>query len=169
MCLYLLFVFSLPEPGAAAYKLTGLVLAVVVLSFLWRSGRRKSGKGPRSLPFIGRRLKVDLLQDRRYRPRTLTLVVRNVSKKDVDILAPVIMFRKLWSIRKFKLKGVDRYEIYPLYLEAGKVHELRINLSAFHDYDRALRKYYWGRVLLRDTNGRNYKTRYVTLRKSLVS
>lgn len=171
MMLYPLFTFLFEKPGPAGYKLILLILAVIVLllAFPWFRKGRKKEKASFHLPFVGRRLKVDLLQDRRYRPRTLTLVVKNISRKDVDIEAPVIIFRKLLSIRKFKLKGVDRYQIYPLYLEAGKKHELRIILSVFHDYDKALRKYYWSKILLHDTNGRKYKTRYVTLRKSLFS
>ena len=87
----------------------------------------------------------------------------------MDLEAPVLIFRKLFLIRKFKLTGINHSAIYPLYLEAGKVHELRISLSIFHEYDRKLKRYYWSRILMRDTRGRKYTSKYVTLRKSLFS
>jgi hypothetical protein len=171
MLLYPLSAFSSNEAGPEDYKITWLLLAIIVLLLVLSWLRKRGGKDKivLRLPFTGRRLKVDLLPDRRYRPRTLTLVVKNTSRKDIDIEAPVIMFRKLLLIRKFKLKGIDRNMIYPLYLEAGKEHELRISLNSFHEYDPALRKYYWARILLNDISGRKYQTRYVTLRKSLFS
>jgi len=171
MLLCPLLVFPSNEVVPEGYKLIWLVLAILALVLVIPASRKLTGKRQLSfrLPFFRGPLKVDLLQDRRYRPKMLTLVVKNTSHKDIDIEAPVILFRRLRSIRKFKLKGIDRHEIYPLYLEAGKMHELRINMGIFHGYDRTLRSYYWARILIRDTGGRKYSTRYVTLRKSLFS
>lgn len=168
---YPLFSFTSVELDPQSYRLILLALAVLAVLFLFPVFRKLEKKYPVSLrlPFIGRQLQVGLLQDRRYRPKRLTLVVKNRSRRDTDIQPPVIMFRKLLSVRKFKLKGIDRYEIYPLYLEAGKTHELKINLGVFHGYDSSLKKYYWARILVRDKKGRTYSTRYVTLRKSLFS
>ena len=171
MLWYPLFAFSVNERGTEDYKLTWLLLAIIALLIILPllRERGKKGKIPLRIAFTGRSLKVDLLPNRRYRPQMLILVIKNTSRKDIDIEAPVMLFRKLLLIRKFKLKGIDRNVIYPLYLEAGRSHELRINLSSFHDYDTTLRKFYWARVMLNDTNGRKYRTRYVTLRKSLFS
>lgn len=169
--LFPLFAFSQNEPGAEDYKLIWLLLAIIVLLIILPllRERGKKGKIPLRMPLAGRRLKVELLPNRRYRPKVLTLVIKNTSRKDIDIDAPVILFRKLLLARKFKLKGIDRNVIYPLYLEAGKSHELSIHLDSFHDYDPTLRKFYWARIMLNDMNGRKYRTRYVTLRKSLFS
>ncbi len=163
--------YSFTEPGAQDYKLSWLLLIIIILLLALLFFREKERKGiiRLRLPFLGRRLMVDLLQDRRYRPRMLTLVIKNNSRKDIDVEAPVILFRKLLLKRKFKLKGIDRNVIYPLYLEPGKVHELFISLSAFHEYDTTLKKYYWARVEVTDSSGKKYQTRYVTLRKSLFS
>jgi hypothetical protein len=116
-----------------------------------------------------RRLKIELTKDREYRPNVLTLKIFNNSRRDIDLQAPVLLFRKLWSKRKFKLKGINRYEIYPLYLEAGKVHELRIDLSVFYSHDKKLRRFYWTKIRVADTKGKEYSSRYVTMRKSLFS
>lgn len=165
------FAFSAIESGTEDYKLTWLLLLIIALLIILPLLRERGRKGKIQLrvPFTATRLKVDLVPNRRYRPGVLTLVIKNTSRKDIDVEAPVILFRKLLLIRKFKLRGIDRNVIYPLYLEAGKSHELRINLSGFHDYDTTLRKFYWARVMLSDTSGRKYRTSYVTLRKSLFS
>lgn len=178
--LFLLVLFFFPalsnaqtEVGSEPGKLLVIILIILALPLVFfllsklRKEKAASTKN-RSLFSFGR-LKVELQKDRKYRPRTLTLRVKNNKRKDVDVQAPVLMFRKLWSVRKFKLKGMDRSVIYPLYLEAGKIHELRINLGVFHEHDRSLASYYWAKVIVHDTHGRKYTSRYITLRKSLFS
>ncbi|WP_423130332.1 hypothetical protein [Gaoshiqia sp. Z1-71] len=167
-----LVVFSQDEVGPDGYLLLWFLIIPAVVALIWIFVRwlKNNGKAkPAGPSFSFRRLTVDLKKDRKHRPNTLTLLIRNNRSRDVDIEAPVLLFRKLWSIRKFKLKGINRYQIYPLYLEAGKSHELRISLAVFHEHDRGLRKYYWAKILLQDTRGRKYASKYVTLRKSLFS
>ncbi|WP_321288560.1 hypothetical protein [uncultured Sunxiuqinia sp.] len=114
-------------------------------------------------------LKIELLKDRKFKPNVLTLKIANSSKKDIDLEAPILMFRKIWTKRKFKLKGINQYVIYPLFLEAGKTHELRIDLSVFYNHDRKLKRYFWSKIRVFDTNGKKYSSSYITLRKSLFS
>ncbi|HKJ43617.1 MAG TPA: hypothetical protein VKA27_16085 [Sunxiuqinia sp.] len=158
-----------PEGGTLLWIIAVLLLLPIIyyLVFHVLFKRGKSTTNPKF--WWKRRLKVELTKDRKYRPRVLTLKVQNRSSKDIDLEAPVIHFRKLWTKRKFKLKGIDRYEIYPLYLEAGKTHELRIDLSVFFNYDRKLRRFLWAKVRLTNTQGKKYSSRSVTLRKSLFS
>ena len=147
-----------------------ILVAVPVIYFLLGRKQFKKGKNngkPISVP--RRKLRIELSKDRKYRPNVLTLKVINKSKKDIDLEAPILHFRKLWSIRKFKLKGINRYEIYPLYLEARKTHELRIDLSVFFSHDRKLKRYYWTKVWVSDTKGKRYSSGYITMRKSLFS
>lgn len=170
MLLVLLLGFSSAgrtEDYQLSWLLIGIIVVLILILMIREWGR--PGGLKLHLPFARRRLRMELVPDRRYRPQTLTLVIQNVSRRDIDIEAPVIRFRKLFLIRNFKLKGVDRNVLYPLYLESGKVHELPVSVRVFHDYDSSLRKYYWARVLVKDTNGRTYRTAYVTLRKSLFS
>lgn len=163
--------FGQTEVGPDGYfPLLVIGLLVVVPLLVWALLRLRTGRVADWFPWMAkRRLDIDLVPNRSYRPVSLTLVVRNQTRKDVDIEAPVLLIRKLWSIRKFRLKGINRAEIYPLYLEKGKTHELQIHLSVFHKHDPSLRSYYWARVLLKDKTGNRYATNYVTLRKSLVS
>ncbi len=156
--------------GSTALLIAGLIILIAIgLFFVLRYYRKKKGVKPSKFSFSLKRIKVDLLKDRMYKPKTLTLRIKNKSRKDIDVEAPVLMFRKLWSKRMFRLKGLNRYEIYPLYLEAEKTHELRISLNVFHEHDKSLKRFYWAKVYTYDTKGREYSSRYVKLRRSLFT
>ncbi|MDR1859990.1 MAG: hypothetical protein LBR06_03620 [Bacteroidales bacterium] len=145
-------------------------VGVTVLAFAYMAVQRILFPDDSLLPFPrSRKLKLSLSGDKVFRPDVITLSIVNRSSGDIDIDAPVIIFRKLWSFRKFKLTGINKAVIYPLYLEAGKMHRLPIRLDAFHEYDRSLRRYYWCKILLFDTAGRRYSSPYLTLRRSLFS
>lgn len=158
-----------PE-GDKLLLILAILIALPVIFFLASKivGRKgKPKKQPGSL--FSRKLKVELSKDRKYRPNVLTLNILNKSNNDIDLEAPVIHFRKLWSKRKFKLTGINRYKIYPLYLEAGKTHELQIDLSVFYRHDRKLKQFHRAKVWVSDTRGKTYSSGYITLRKSLFS
>lgn len=158
-----------PEGNKLIWIIVVLMALPVVYYLLFHKFFQKKLRIPGFNSLWKRSLKVELIKDRQYRPNVLTLKVLNRSRKDVDLDMPTLYFRKLWTKRKFKLKGVDRYEIYPLYLEAGKSHELRIDLSVFFNYDRKLKRYLWAKVRVTDTRGKRYSSRYVILRRSLFS
>lgn len=165
------FCFGQTEVGPDSYFLylaIAVILGVPLILYLVFAAQKK-GKFRFRKWFRRERVEVELVPNRKYRPDELTLVVRNNRRKAVDLEPPVLIIRKLWSVRKFKLKGINRAEIYPLYLESGKTHELQIKLDVFHKHDSSLRSYYWARVLLKDTSGLTYPTNYITLRKSFVS
>lgn len=168
-----LVVFSENEIHPEGYKLLWIIAVILLLPFVYylvfHKLLQKGSSFPKQTHFWKRRLKVELTKDRKYRPTTLTLKVQNRSLKDIDLEPPVLYFRKLWTKRKFKLKGIEQYEIYPLFLEAGRDHELHINLRVFFNYDRKLKRFFWAKVRVSDTRGRKYSSRYVTLRKSLFS
>lgn len=155
------------------YKLIWFVLILLAIPVVYYFVNKALGKAAnvkgRPVSVARRKLRIDLVKDRKYRPNVLTLRVTNLSKKDIDLKAPILTFRKIWSKRKFKLKGINRYEIYPLFLEAGKMHELRIDLSVFFNHDRKLKRFYWAKIRIYDTKGKKYSSSYITLRKSLFS
>ena len=166
--------FSQTKVQPDGYKLLiGLLilLAIPVIVFLFSKMRKKKASPQKQPPgfFKRKKLKIELTKDRKYRPKNLTLHIRNIGKKDVDIEAPLLVFRKIWNVRKFKLKGINKQEIYPLYLERNKVHEVQVDLTVFYNHDRKLKKYYRAKVILKDTKGKKYSSKNITLRKSLVS
>lgn len=158
-----------PEGSKLLWAIGVLIALAIIYYLLVHRFIKKNESQKKSGTFFNRKLKVELEKDRDYKPRVLTLRVINRSRHDVDLEAPLLVFRKLRSIRKFKLKGMNRYQIYPLYLEGGKNHELRIDLSVFYNHDKRLRKYYWAEVKVQDARGKKYSSGYVTLRKSLFS
>lgn len=167
-------VFGQTHVGPEGDRLLIGVLFLVVCAAIWwffRNIRKRSVVKPKSKSFWGRRKKVELVlsKDRLVRPKVLTLVVRNTGNCVVDLDAPVLVFRKLWSMRKFKLKRYKNQEIYPLYLEAGKSFTLQIELVKFFEHDRKLKRFYWGRILMYDVTGRKFKSKHVSLRKSLYT
>ena len=175
LILFILFpavTFAQNEVGPDGSLLLIILIVLVLLPLLfWGIGKLNKSKPNKGSTFTiqFKRLQVSLDKDRQYKPRLLTLRIENKSKKNIDLEAPVLHFRKLWTKRKFKLKGFNRQEIYPLYLEKGKTHELQIDLSVFHQHDKKLRKFFWAKIRFQDTLGRKYSSKRVTLRKSLFS
>ena len=176
LLLFLIPTFALAQKpvGPEGYKLLWgvvfimLFVAVKLLVSYFRSKKGFKPRRPKSW-FKWKKLDIELTKDRLVRPTKLTLTIKNTGKHFVDIEPPVLVFRKLWSFRKFKLKRVKNKEVYPLYLEVGKTFTLTIELSRFFEHDRKLKRFYWGRVIVEDVDGRRFKTNYVSLRKSLYT
>jgi len=97
------------------------------------------------------------------------MTISNTGKNEADIDAPVLEYRKIWSRRKFKLNGVNGNAIYPMYIGAGKTHQLRIETANFHQYDRSIKSFYWARIIVTDVDGRRWKSKSVKLRQSLFT
>ncbi len=149
-----------------------LILAAILLTIMGLE-LRKYVRNNRSISFTRFFRKVQLVvslqKDRPLRPQVLTMTIRNTGKNEADINAPVLEFRKIWTTRKFKLNGISGNQIYPMFIDAGKVHQLRIETATFHQYDRSIRSYYWARILVSDVEGRKWRSNKVKLRKSLVT
>jgi hypothetical protein len=167
-------VFSPFESGLEKETLVMIIDALIVILLLilgfeiQRFARnRKSAYFTRL--FRKAKLEVRLEKDRPFRPKVLTLTIINNGKHEVDIDAPVLEFRKIWSKRKFKLNGINGQAIYPMFIDTGKAHQLRIEISTFYQYDREIKSYYWARVCVTDAKGRKCKSNNVKLRKSLVT
>jgi len=115
------------------------------------------------------KLQVTLEKDRPLRPKLLSMTIENTGKNDAEINSPVLEFRKIWSKRKFKLSGISGQQVYPMYIQSGNAHHLRIETSTFHLYDRSIKSYYWARIYVSDVEGRKWKSNKIKLRKSLVT
>ena len=169
-----LFIFLLvPEErviGPEGYKLliTFLIIVVIVLSFVIRSRLRKNKKYTR-FRIIKKKVRVEteLSKNRVYFPDFLTLTIKNTGKADVDIDRPLLVFESLFMKRNFRIKGTDGYHFYPLYLESGKTHNLRIDLSRFYQHDKHLKRFPKVSVTLFSVQGKKLGRRSVMLRKTL--
>jgi hypothetical protein len=148
--------------------LQALVIFMLLAYEIWRIFRNK-GKGTIWRPFWRIKLIVYLDKDRVLNPQLLTLTIKNTGKREVEINAPVLEFRKIWSKRKFKLSGTNGNYIYPLFIEPGNKHQLFIETARFHQYDSEIKGFYWARIYLSDVEGRRWKSNDVKLRKSWVT
>ena len=145
------------------------ILLIAVLEYELIRFLRNRNSGFLSIFFRKVQLKVSVEKDRLFYPKILTMTIRNTGNQPVDISAPVLEYRKIWSKRKFKLNGVSGQQIYPLLLDPGKVHRLPIETITFHQYDTEIKSYYWARIYVSDVEGRKWKSNDVKLRKSLVT
>jgi len=114
-------------------------------------------------------LEIVLQKDRPLRPQFLTMTIRNTGKREACIESPVLEFRKIWTKRKFKLSGKSGQNIYPMFIDPGNAHQLHIETTTFHQYDRSIKSYYFARIRLTDVDGRKWKSNSVKLRKSLFT
>jgi hypothetical protein len=177
---FLLAVFNPPlfvsELGARFEKETlvqvililALLLVAVVSFDVWRILKNK-GKGTIWRPLFRLKLDVFLDKDRVFHPQVLTMTIKNTGKREVEIDAPVLEFRKIWSKRKFKLNGIKGNYIYPMMVNPGDKHQLFIETARFHQYDNEIKSFYWARIYVTDVEGRRWKSNDVKLRKSLVT
>jgi len=115
------------------------------------------------------RLEIVLEKDKAFRPQVLTMTIKNTGKNEAEFNAPVLVFRKIWSKRKFKLNGISGRQIYPLFIEPGDTHQLRIETANLHQYDKSIKSFYWAQIHVSDLSGRQWKSNPVKLRKSLVT
>jgi hypothetical protein len=145
------------------------ILLLAVIGFELLRFLRNRNSGFLSIFFRKVQLKVSVEKDRLFYPKVLTMTIRNTGNRPVDISAPVLEYRKIWSKRRFKLNGVSGQQIYPLLLDPGKVHRLPIETVTFHQYDAEIKSYYWARIYVSDVEGRKWKSNDVKLRKSFVT
>jgi len=177
---FLLISLSLPQIVsrlAEAFEKETLVWIILIMAipfiavlaiFIFRVSRNiKPIKLSRFLKKV--KLEIVLEKDKPLRPQLLTMTISNTGKNEADIDAPVLEFRKIWTKRKFKLNGINGNAIYPMYISSGKTHQLRIETSTFHQYDRSIKSFYWARIRVTDVDGRTWKSNSVKLRKSLVT
>jgi len=153
-------------------RIIAILLVLLILIIGWEAWKffQKKGNFSRVFRFLKRvKLDVTLEKDRVLRPQILTITIRNIGKNEADLDAPVLEFRKIWTTRKFKLNGIKGQQVYPLFLHPGITHQMRIETSTFHLYDRDIKSFYWARIYVSDIDGRKWKSNNVKLRKSLVT
>ncbi len=169
-----LLAFSLNDTNVEKETLIRIIIVLVVvlfavLAFEIRRFVRNRTTGNLFRFFKRIKLEVTLGKDRTFRPQVLTLNIKNTGTRDVNIEAPVLIYSKIWTKRKFRLNGKNGNQIYPMFIDPGKMHHLRIETSTFHQYDRTIKSFYWAQITVRDVDGRNWRSNVVKLRKSLVT
>jgi len=93
----------------------------------------------------------------------INIGVENRSTQQQTLDAPTLIFRKGFSTRKFRLKGINKVVIYPLVVESGQARELQFNLNVFHKHDAGLKHYRYIRISFSTNAGKVYSTNWTKL------
>lgn len=164
-------IFAQNEVGPEGHKilwLIGVFIAIVVVLLVIVNPFKKKEPKKREPFFKNRKISVALVKDKLYYPDKLTLTVKNEGNIDIDLDQPLLELDNFWLKRKFKLKGMENRNFYPLFLEKGKTHTLQIDLNRFYGHDKKLKKFPKAKVVLSDVNGKWLASKSVFLRKTLI-
>lgn len=161
----------LHDVGPEGYKIfwaLGALLAPLIVYFLWkeiplrnlfRVNRKRVQRSGNS------ELSISLNGEPEFKPIVLYLNMTNHSGRIMDIKAPVIVFKRWRSSRKFRIRKVNESEIYPLLLDPGQSHELTIQLEPFYRQEPILRTATRVRVEVQEVRGsERLKSRIVRLK-----
>lgn len=164
-----LALYAQNEVGPEGDKLLIFILAlVIILVLFFLLLKKKSGSKKNNQPLIKKRkIKIELGKDALYYPDNLELIVRNTGNTDLDLDKPLLILDNFWLKRKFRLKGMDNRTFYPLYLEKGKTHQLKIDLNRFYSHDKSLKKFPKAKITVFDVKGKRLGSKSVYLRKTL--
>jgi len=168
--------FAVNVKGPDTIAILGILLIVVIsaalfyLLFLKKRNSNQESTRKRGSSFFHRRgMTLSLEKNRLYYPDYLTMTVTNTRSSDLDIDNPLLIFSNFWIKRKFRLKGTGNHVFYPLLLEAGKKHDLTIDLNHFYRHDKRLKRYPKVTICIRDVSGRFSVSKSMMLRKTLFS
>ncbi len=155
-----------PE-GRKLFLIMAILIGMLFVLFVLLKPKRKL-KSVKRYIFRRKKVRLEITKDRMYYPDYLDLTIKNTGNTDVDIDQPLIVFDNFWLKRKFKLKGTNHYRFYPLYLEKGKTHSLKIDINRFYKHDNRLKKFPKMRFVITEINGKRLATGSVFLRKTLL-
>lgn len=168
--------FAVNVKGPDTYAIFGILLvpvisvALVYLIFRNKRGKNQGSTRKKGSTFFRRRgMTLSLRKNRLYYPDYLIMTVINTRTSDLDIDNPLLIFSNFWIKRKFRLKGTGDHVFYPLLLEAGKKHDLTIDLNHFYRHDKRLKRYPKVTICIRDVSGRFSVSKSTMLRKTLFS
>ncbi len=154
-----------PEGSRLFVVLLAAILLIVVLTLIVKP-KSKFWTAGNSI-FRRKKIKLQVFSDRLYYPDFLELVITNTGNADIDIDQPLLVFDNFWFKRKFKIKGTNKYSFYPLLLEKGKVHSIKIDINRFYRHDNRLKKFPKTKIIINEVSGKKLSSKSVYLRKTL--
>ncbi len=147
-----------------------LIITVLVIGYFIFNRSRTFSKGTsgkkmsfnrRTKPFSAT---IDLYKSSRLNPTNIEMVVTNSGTREVDLHAPVIIFRRWFTKRKFRVIRVEHSEIYPILLEKDKTYLLDISLEQFYETVPELQLACRMSVEMSDLSGKRYKSQTIRLK-----
>jgi len=125
-----------------------------------KKGRKRSIREKLTTP----KIRIELEAERRLRPRNFRLTIKNTGNIEVDLNAPVVVFKRWRSVRKFRINPAGKRDVYPTWLEPGDSYVLNINLEEFYQSEPELRRACRIRVEVKDVNGKKFKSDFVRIK-----
>lgn len=141
-----------------------LPLAFVLLGKRTGDGKAKGRKRSFREKLTSPKVKVEFEAERRIRPRIFRLTVENTGDIEVDLNAPVIVFKRWRSVRKFRINPVGKKDLYPTWLEPGNRYMLNVNLEDFYQSEPELRRACRVRIVVTDVRGKKFKSDFVRIK-----
>ena len=145
-----------------------IIILVVGVFFLNRTRNFARGTSGKNMSFRKRKestsAEIRLHKNRRFNPAFIEMVVTNTGTTDIDLNAPVIVFKRWFTKRKFRVLKVEHSEIYPIYLERGKTSVLDISLEQFYDGVPELQLACRMSVEMKDLHGKRFKSPTIRLK-----
>jgi len=92
------------------------------------------------------------------------MIVTNIGSREIDLHAPVLIFKRWFTHRKFRVLKVEHSEIYPILLEKGKTYLLDISLEQFYETVPELQLACRLSIEMRDLSGRRFKSHTIRLK-----
>ena len=147
-----------------------LILIALVIGFFVFNRSRTFAKGNsgKKMSFSNRRVpyaaEIELTKDRRFNPSIIGMTITNTGIKEIDLDAPVIIFKRWFTKRKFRVLRVEYSEIYPILIEPGKSSALDISLDQFYETVPELQLACRMNIEMKDRNGKKYNSRTIRLK-----
>ncbi len=147
-----------------------LITSVLVIGYLFLTRTRTFAKGTdgKKLSFNKRRVpyaaEISLEKSQKLNPSIIGMTVTNIGTNEIDLNSPVIIFKRWFSKRKFKVLKVEHSEIYPILLEPGKTHGLDISLDQFYEAVPELQLACRVSIEMKDRNGKRFKSQTIRLK-----
>jgi hypothetical protein len=105
-----------------------------------------------------------LKKNRHLNPSNIEMTVTNTGLKEIDLHAPVIVFKRWFTKRKFRVLRVEHSEIYPILLEPGDVSVLNISLDQFFEDVPELQLACRMNIEMKDLNGKWFRSSTIRLK-----
>ena len=147
-----------------------LIIIVVVIGFFIFSRTRTFAKGAsgkkmsfnkKTQPFSA---EIDLFKSSRLNPANIVMVVTNTGSREIDLHAPVMIFKRWFTKRKFRVLKVEHSEIYPILLDRDKTYVLDISLEQLYETVPELQLACRMSVEMKDLGGKRFRSKTIRLK-----
>lgn len=147
-----------------------LIITILVIGFFGLNRARTFSKGTSAKKMTFRKraesygVVINLVKSERFNPSTIEMSVTNTGTKEIDLCAPVIIFKRWFTKRKFRVLKVEYSEIYPILLEPDKTTVLVISLDQFYQTVPELQLACRMNIEMTDLNNKKFKSRTIRLK-----